>query len=97
MGPELTHSISECGTRAIVKNNPALSFIKRTWVVQHHIQRVRERAARVAEKGYHAAVDVLVLGPRRHDSAVVHAVHQHLIDAAQLERILLLKVARHLV
>jgi hypothetical protein len=65
--------------------------------VRHgHAEGICELAPRVGEEGDHRARHLLVLCPSLHHRAIVHAVHENLVDACGLERRLRRKVPGHL-
>mmetsp|Transcript_117431 Transcript_117431/g.332728 ORF Transcript_117431/g.332728 Transcript_117431/m.332728 type:complete len:230 (+) Transcript_117431:478-1167(+) len=67
----------------------------RARVVEAQTKLLGELAARVAEERDVGALDLLVLGPRPHDGAVIDAEDEHISDALGLQLSLLLQVARN--
>ena len=65
-------------------------------VVQDQAEGLGELAAGVSEEGDVGSGDLHVFGPSAHDGAVVHAVHEDLVDPGSLKAVLPAKVARDL-
>mmetsp|Transcript_129290 Transcript_129290/g.402163 ORF Transcript_129290/g.402163 Transcript_129290/m.402163 type:complete len:256 (+) Transcript_129290:236-1003(+) len=64
---------------------PAAERVPRPGVRHEHADGLRELAPRVGKEGDDGALHALVLGPRLHHGAVVHAVDEHLVDAGLLQ------------